>query len=213
MGTDRGAAPTADAPVVLTIRPGVVLFGATGTSWLVVNRGNRIQAVGTATSPIVFTSRDNVLGLANDDSQGQRGGVVLLGIVAARLAVGLIAVPLAPFLYREHAAVLVLLRPSKEVLVFEGFLVQDGRVGLLTVVIAALPLLLGGVWAMFALGRAYQDEVCEERSGLAGRLLPADKVQSLVDAVEARGMLLVFLGRLAAFPSTLVGAAAPAPTG
>lgn len=79
VGLDRGAAPTADAPVVLTIRPGVVLYGVTGTSWLVVNRGNRIQAVGTATSPIVFTSRDNVLGLANDDSQGQWGGVVLLG--------------------------------------------------------------------------------------------------------------------------------------
>lgn len=79
VGLDRGAAPTADAAVVLTIRPGVVLYGATGTSWLVVNRGNRIQAVGSATSPIVFTSRDNVLGLANDDSQGQWGGVVLLG--------------------------------------------------------------------------------------------------------------------------------------
>src|SRR5688500_9187661 len=79
VGLDRGAAPTADAAVVLTIRPGVVLYGATGTSWLVVNRGNRIQAVGSASSPIVFTSRDNVLGLANDDSQGQWGGVVLLG--------------------------------------------------------------------------------------------------------------------------------------
>lgn len=79
VGMDRGAAPTADSPVVLTIRPGVILYGATGTSWLVVNRGNRINAVGTASSPVIFTSRDNVLGLANDDSQGQWGGVVLLG--------------------------------------------------------------------------------------------------------------------------------------
>jgi len=79
VGLDRGAAPTADAAVVLTVRPGVVLYGVTGTSWLVVNRGNRISAVGTATSPIVFTSRDNVLGLSNDSSQGQWGGVVLLG--------------------------------------------------------------------------------------------------------------------------------------
>jgi hypothetical protein len=79
VGLDRGAAPTADAAVVLTVRPGVILYGVTGTSWLVVNRGNRISAVGTATSPIVFTSRDNVLGLANDNSQGQWGGVVLLG--------------------------------------------------------------------------------------------------------------------------------------
>jgi hypothetical protein len=79
VGLDRGAAPTADPAVVLTVRPGVILYGATGTSWLVVNRGNRLRAVGTATSPIVFTSRDNVLGLSNDDSQGQWGGVVLLG--------------------------------------------------------------------------------------------------------------------------------------
>lgn len=79
VGVDRGAAPTADAPVVLTIQPGVVIFAQTGTSWLAVNRGNRIEAVGTAQQPIVFTSRDNVLGLANDDSQGQWGGVVLMG--------------------------------------------------------------------------------------------------------------------------------------
>ena len=79
VGLDRGAAPTSDAVVTLTINPGVVIFASTGVSWLAVNRGNRINAVGTATSPIVFTSRDNVLGLATDDSQGQWGGVVLLG--------------------------------------------------------------------------------------------------------------------------------------
>ena len=79
VGVDRGAAPTADAPVVLTIQPGVLIYASTGVSWLAVNRGNRISAVGTPTSPIVFTSRDNVLGLVTDDSQGQWGGVVLLG--------------------------------------------------------------------------------------------------------------------------------------
>ncbi len=79
VGPDRGAVPTADAAVVLTIEPGVVVFAKTGTSWLAVNRGNRINAVGTAERPIVFTSRDNVLGLSSDDSQGQWGGVVLLG--------------------------------------------------------------------------------------------------------------------------------------
>lgn len=79
VGPDRGAAPTADAPIVLTIQPGVVVFATSGVSWLAVNRGNRLQAVGTATQPIVFTSRDNVLGLTTDDSHGQWGGVVLLG--------------------------------------------------------------------------------------------------------------------------------------
>jgi hypothetical protein len=70
---------TADTNVTLTIQPGVILFGNTGQSWLAVNRGNKIAAVGSATAPIIFTSRDNVLGLNDDTSQGQWGGVVLLG--------------------------------------------------------------------------------------------------------------------------------------
>ena len=80
VGNDLGATPrSGEAAVTLTIQPGVVVYGATGTSWLHVNRGNRINAIGTATQPIVFTSRDNVLGLTTDDSQGQWGGVVLSG--------------------------------------------------------------------------------------------------------------------------------------
>lgn len=74
-----GGALTADTNVTLTIEPGVILYGGTGTSWLAVNRGNKINAVGTATQPIVFTSRDNILGLSNDTSIGQWGGVVLMG--------------------------------------------------------------------------------------------------------------------------------------
>lgn len=77
VGNDLG--PSGPTGVTLTIQPGVILYGSTGVSWLAVNRGNRINAVGTPTEPIVFTSRDNVLGLVNDASQGQWGGVVLLG--------------------------------------------------------------------------------------------------------------------------------------
>ena len=74
------AAATAETlNVTLNIDPGVVVFAKTGVSWLAVNRGHRINAVGSAERPIVFTSRDNVLGLATDDSQGQWGGVVLHG--------------------------------------------------------------------------------------------------------------------------------------
>ena len=69
---------TADTNVTLTIEPGVIVFAA-GSSFLAVNRGNKINAVGTVTRPIVFTSRDNVLGLNSDASSGQWGGVVLLG--------------------------------------------------------------------------------------------------------------------------------------
>jgi hypothetical protein len=70
---------TADTNVNLTIEPGVIVYGGTGQSWLVANRGNRLTAAGTATQPIIFTSRDNVLGLTTDGSQGQWGGVVMLG--------------------------------------------------------------------------------------------------------------------------------------
>lgn len=80
VGTDGGAAPSAaDTNVTLTIEPGVTVFGGTGVSWLAVNRGNRINAQGTPTSPIIFTSRQNLLGSTTDDSSGQWGGVVLLG--------------------------------------------------------------------------------------------------------------------------------------
>lgn len=70
---------TADTNVTLSIDPGVILYGATGQSWLAVNRGNKISAVGTASLPIIFTSQDNVAGFNTDASQGQWGGVVLLG--------------------------------------------------------------------------------------------------------------------------------------
>ena len=77
VGTDQGFASTNTA-VTLTIEPGVILF-ASGSSFLVANRGNRLVADGTAQRPIIWTSRDNVLGLANDNSDQQWGGVVLLG--------------------------------------------------------------------------------------------------------------------------------------
>lgn len=70
---------TSDTNVTLTFAAGTIAYGATGQSWLAVNRGNRISAVGTATQPVIFTSRDNVLGLNDDASQGQWGGVVLMG--------------------------------------------------------------------------------------------------------------------------------------
>ena len=77
VGTDAGAASTSTG-VTLTIEPGVIVY-ASGAAFLNVNRGNRINAVGTETRPIIFTSRDNVLGLTTDNSSGQWGGVVLSG--------------------------------------------------------------------------------------------------------------------------------------
>jgi hypothetical protein len=83
VGTDCGgdtAAPAAGCQAVtLTIQPGTVIFGSSGNDYLVVNRGSRINAVGTESQPIIFTARANVEGTATDSSQGLWGGVILLG--------------------------------------------------------------------------------------------------------------------------------------
>lgn len=71
---------TSDTNVTLTIDPGVILIASTGQSWLAVNRGNKINAVGSATRPIIFTARANLTGAGIDDgAQGLWGGVVLMG--------------------------------------------------------------------------------------------------------------------------------------
>ncbi len=83
VGTDGG--PSADASdgltdtdVVLTIEAGVILAGLDG-SYLNVNRGNEIQANGTAQRPIIFTSQQNIRGENTDNSSGNWGGLILNG--------------------------------------------------------------------------------------------------------------------------------------
>lgn len=61
----------------LTIQPGVIVKGvysSTGTA-LVITKGAKINAVGTATSPIVFTSAKS----AGSRAAGDWGGIILLG--------------------------------------------------------------------------------------------------------------------------------------
>jgi hypothetical protein len=61
----------------LTIEPGTVIRGgdAANKPSLIITRGSKIEAVGTASNPIVFTSGKNV-GLRNP---GDWGGLILLG--------------------------------------------------------------------------------------------------------------------------------------
>lgn len=63
----------------LTIQPGTKVFGKSGADYLVIARGSKIQAVGTATNPIIMTSVSDMLGLSDDESTGEWGGLVLLG--------------------------------------------------------------------------------------------------------------------------------------
>jgi hypothetical protein len=83
VGDDQGANPA--APIAgaqdgtLTIEAGVTIFGSSGADFIVVNRGSQIFAEGTATAPIIFTSRQNIEGTSGPDSIGQWGGLVILG--------------------------------------------------------------------------------------------------------------------------------------
>lgn len=135
--------------------------------------------------------------------------VALLWLAGVRTLLALVAIPLAPFLYREHFVVLVLLRPTKEVLLAGGFLVRAGDANVLLILAAAIPLMVLGVWHFFYLGRAYAREI---RNGdlpvLGSRLLPVKRIKALQKVLRKRGNRLVFVGRIAAFPSTLVAAAA-----
>ena len=64
------------APAELTVEAGTIILGDKVTKGaLVINRGAKIHAVGTAASPIIFTSSAP----ANFRNYGDWGGVVLLG--------------------------------------------------------------------------------------------------------------------------------------
>jgi membrane protein DedA with SNARE-associated domain len=142
-------------------------------------------------------------------SEASGGRAALLGVLVVRGALGLLAVALAAGLYEEHFVALVLLRPTKEVLLAGGFFVREGDVGLLPLFLAAVPLNAIGVWASYLLGRSFACELDDgaELPGIAGRLLPARRIDDLRAVLERNGTRAVFLGRLAVFPSTLMAAA------
>lgn len=64
----------------LEIQPGTTVFGLTQSSYLAVNRGATIDAQGTLSQPIVFTSAADVAGDNNGEIvQGQWGGLTIIG--------------------------------------------------------------------------------------------------------------------------------------
>lgn len=87
VGQDVGGDGSTGDPAVLTIEPGVTIFGNSGDDYLVVNRGSQLIADGTAAAPIIMTSdedldRQNDADTSNDDggnATGEWGGLVILG--------------------------------------------------------------------------------------------------------------------------------------
>jgi len=142
----------------------------------------------------------------------QRLRTPLLWIAGLRTVLAIVAIPLAPFLYRDHFALLVLLRPTKEVLLAGGFLVRQGDVNPVVVVLAAIPLSIFGVWLFYGLGRGFSEELTsgEGLPRFVDRLLPTKRIDQLCRVLQKKGSPVIFIGRLASFPSTLLGAAAGA---
>ncbi len=62
---------------VLTIEAGTTIYGRSGGDYLVISRDSQIQANGSVTKPITFTSSEDIKG--EPTNAGQWGGVVLLG--------------------------------------------------------------------------------------------------------------------------------------
>ena len=61
----------------LTIEAGTTIFGRSGSDYLVVSRDSKIQANGSSSMPITFTSQQDMAG--EETGHGQWGGIVLLG--------------------------------------------------------------------------------------------------------------------------------------
>src|SRR5436190_421260 len=79
---------------------------------------------------------------------GTRTKRALLWVAGVRVAVGAVALPLAPFLYRHHFLVLVLLRPSQGVLLAGAVLARHGGIPLWELIVAAVPLQVGAGYGL-----------------------------------------------------------------
>lgn len=79
IGADVGADGSGGDPAILTINPGVTIFGSDGADFLVVNRGSQIRANGTVDAPITMTARVDVEGLATSTTRGAWGGLIING--------------------------------------------------------------------------------------------------------------------------------------
>ena len=83
VGIDDGLAGGMGTTADLSIEPGVTLFGDGGADYIVVQRGSRMLADGTANNPIIFTSEADVDGTGSAMERlvanSEWGGLVLLG--------------------------------------------------------------------------------------------------------------------------------------
>lgn len=68
-----------ESSATLTVDPDVTVFGNSGDDYIVISRGSQINANGTASDPITFTSRQHVISGLDAGAAGQWGGMIILG--------------------------------------------------------------------------------------------------------------------------------------
>ena len=74
-----------DSLVTLTIEPGTIIYGDKVTKGaLIVERGAKIQAQGTPSAPIIFTSAEPI----GTRAAGDWGGVIILGNATINVPAG-----------------------------------------------------------------------------------------------------------------------------
>jgi membrane protein DedA with SNARE-associated domain len=165
---------------------------------------------------LLSTARNVVASVTSADSHGPRRSKRtkqgLLWLAGVRLGFALVALPLAPFLYRHHFIVLVLLRPSMAVLLAGAILAREGDISIWAMLAAAVPLQLVAVWLYFLLGDAWQEEIDgdDQLPFMAARLLQPERVRHLRQTLRQHGPRLVLAARFAIFPVGLLAAAAGA---
>jgi membrane protein DedA with SNARE-associated domain len=133
-----------------------------------------------------------------------------LAVVIARYAIPLAAIPLIPFLLVDNISLLVLIRPQKEFLLVGGGQSRYlGEPGVVPLLLAYLPLGILAVAAFFLVGRAYRS-VLREGGGPAwlSKAIPPKQLELALRVLKRRGPAIAILGRMAAMPPTVLGAAA-----
>ena len=141
--------------------------------------------------------------------RSKQGLLVLAGV---RLALGLVALPLVPVLYRHYFLALLALRPSFGVLLAGAILARGGAVSLPAMLAVFIPLQLLFVWLYFLLGHEWESEINSDNKlpFLTARLLQPRQIRRLRRVLRRRGIRLVVMARFAIFPTGLLAATAGA---
>lgn len=131
-------------------------------------------------------------------------------VAIARYVIPILAIGLIPVLISDRLPLLVLLRPTKDLLLLGGGQYRVlGAPAPLLLFAAYVPMMIVAVWAFFLVGRAYRPAL---RAGTGpewlNRTIPPRQLEVAQAVLAKRGPSIAILGRLAALPPTVLAAAA-----